>query len=196
VAVLAAIRRTERLTTVRIVALVLALAGVTIMVGAPTERLNPIGVALALVSALLYSAYLPALERVQQGIPALISSFLLIVGAATGFLVSAIFARELVVPTGLSVWTNLFLLAFVSTVIAFSFLIKGLAVLGPVRTAIIATVEPFFTAVLGVVVLKNEPRISTLVGGVLIAAAVLVIEWSSAKATTAQQQRVAVARSR
>lgn len=196
VAVLAAIRRTERLTPVRIAALVLALSGVTIMVGAPTERLNPIGVALALVSALLYSAYLPALERVQQDLPALVSSFLLIVGAATGFLVSAIFARELFVPAGLPVWTNLFLLAFVSTVIAFSFLIKGLAVLGPVRTAIIATVEPFFTAVLGVLVLKNEPRISTLVGGVMIAGAVLTIEWSSARAATAQQQRVAVARSR
>jgi drug/metabolite transporter (DMT)-like permease len=197
VAVLAAIRRTERLTPVRIVALILALSGVTIMVGAPTERLNPIGVTLALVSALLYSAYLPALERVQQDIPALISSFLLIVGAATGFVLAAIFAGELFVPTGAAVWTNLFLLAFVSTVIAFSFLIKGLSVLGPVRTAIIATVEPFFTAVLGVLVLRNEPRISTLVGGGLIGGAVLVIEWSSARAAaTAQQQRVAVARSR
>src|SRR5438552_4035147 len=36
VTVLAAIRRTERLTPVRIVALMLALAGVTVMVGAPT----------------------------------------------------------------------------------------------------------------------------------------------------------------
>src|SRR6185503_10781624 len=66
VAMLAAIRRTERLTTVRTIALVLALAGVTIMVGAPTERLDPRGVMLALASALLYSAYLPALERAQE----------------------------------------------------------------------------------------------------------------------------------
>src|SRR6266550_8072686 len=72
VALLAAIRRTERLTPVRVIALALALAGVTIMVGAPTEKLNPIGVMLALGSALLYSAYLPALEHVQAGIPAVI----------------------------------------------------------------------------------------------------------------------------
>src|SRR5256885_12603690 len=49
VALFAAIRRTERLTPLRIVALTLALAGVTIMVGAPTEKLDPIGVLLALV---------------------------------------------------------------------------------------------------------------------------------------------------
>lgn len=182
VATLAAVRGTERLTTVRTIALVLALAGVTIMVGAPTERLDPRGVMLALASALLYSAYLPALERAQEDTPALLSALLLIVGAAITFLVVSLVAGELYLPAGLAVWTNIFLLAFVSTVIAFSTLIKGLSVLGPVRTAIIATVEPFFTAILGVVVLQNQLRLSTLIGGVLIAAAVLMIELSSARA--------------
>jgi drug/metabolite transporter (DMT)-like permease len=182
VALLAAVRG-ERLTPIRVLALILALTGVTIMVGAPTERLNPVGVALALGSALLYSAYLPALERVQRGVPALLSTFLLIAGAATAFLIAAGVTRDFRLPVGTAIWTNIVLLAFVSTVIAFSSLIKGLAVLGPVRTAIIATVEPFFTAVLGVLILKNEPRSETLVGGILIAAAVLMIEWNSARAT-------------
>jgi drug/metabolite transporter (DMT)-like permease len=183
VALLAAIRRTERLTPIRVFALMLALAGVTIMVGAPTEKLNPIGVMLALGSALLYSAYLPALEHVQDGIPALLSTFLLIVGAAISFVIAALFAGELFVPRGTAIWSNIFLLALVSTVIAFSALIKGLSVLGPVRTAIIATVEPFFTAILGALVLGNRFGAATMVGGVLIAAAVLVIEWSSTRTT-------------
>jgi drug/metabolite transporter (DMT)-like permease len=183
VALLAAIRRTERLTPVRIVALVLALAGVTIMVGAPTEKLHPTGVMLALASALLYSAYLPALERVQQGISAMLSTFLLISGAAISFLIFSVLTGELFIPRDAAVWSNIFLLAFVSTVIAFSTLIKGLSVLGPVRTAIIATVEPFFTAILGVLVLGNQLRMATVVGGIFIATAVLVIEWSSARAT-------------
>lgn len=181
VAILAAIRRTEPLNVARIIALVLALTGVTIMVGAPTERLNPVGVTLALTSALLYSAYLPALEQVQQGIPAVIATFGLVIGAAIAFVVAAIVGDELFLPTGKEVWANIFLLAFASTVIAFSFLIAGLAVLGPVRTAIIATVEPFFTALLGAVVLGNAFHSSTFAGGVLIAAAVLTIEWSSGK---------------
>ncbi|MFL5603939.1 MAG: EamA family transporter, partial [Gemmatimonadaceae bacterium] len=88
---------------------------------------------------------------------------------------------HLFVPSGAPVWTNIFLLAFVSTAIAFTSLIKGLSVLGPVRTSIVATVEPFFTAILGVVVLRNPFNTSTLVGGVLIAVAILLIEWSSAR---------------
>ena len=182
VALLAAVRRTEKLTSMRVIALTLALIGVTVMVGAPsTDKLNPIGVILALASALLYSAYLPSLEHLQQGMPALVATFLLVVGAAATFVIVALFVRELYVPTALSVWSNILVLALVSTVIAFSTLIKGLSVLGPVRTAIIATVEPFFTAILGVAVLGNQLTLTTLVGGILIAAAVLLIQWSSTR---------------
>jgi drug/metabolite transporter (DMT)-like permease len=182
VALLAAMRRTEKLTSVRAIALTLALVGVTVMVGAPsTDKLNPIGVTLALGSALLYSAYLPSLAYLQQGIPAFVSTFVLVAGAAATFVLAALFARELYVPTTVPVWSNIVLLALVSTVIAFSTLIKGLSVLGPVRTAIIATVEPFFTAMLGVAVLGNQLTITTLVGGILIAAAVLLIQWSSTR---------------
>jgi drug/metabolite transporter (DMT)-like permease len=182
VALVAAIRRAEKLTSMRAIALTLALVGVTVMVGAPsTDKLNPIGVILALASALLYSAYLPSLEHLQQGIPALVATFLLVVGAAVTFVIAALSAGDLYLPRAVPVWSNIVVLALVSTVIAFSSLIKGLSVLGPVRTAIIATVEPFFTAMLGVAVLGNQLTITTLVGGILIAAAVLLIQWSSTR---------------
>ncbi len=179
VALLAAVRRTERLTLIRVTALTMALIGVTVMVGAPSaEKLHPIGVALALGSALLYTVYLPALEHVQNGVPAMLSAFLLVVGAGVSFILAALVTGNLHVPAGLPLWTNLFLLSLVATVIAFSALIKGLAVLGPVRTAIIATVEPFFTAILGALVLRDRLPATTLIGGVLIAVAVLLIQWS------------------
>ena len=181
VAIIAVIRRTERLTLLRVTALTFALVGVTVMVGAPVGQLNPIGVTLALASALLYSIYLPALEYVQEGVPAMFATFLLILGAAFSFIVAAGFAHELFLPRDAEVWMNIVLLAVVSTVIAFSSLIKGLSVLGPVRTAIIATVEPFFTAILGVIVLGAQLGSATIVGGMLIAAAILVIEWSSTR---------------
>jgi drug/metabolite transporter (DMT)-like permease len=44
-------------------------------------------------------------------------------------------------------------------------------------------VEPFFTAILGALVLGNQFGAATLIGGVFIAAAVLVIEWSSTRIT-------------
>jgi len=183
VALLGVVRRTEKLTPVRVAALTMALIGVTVMVGAPSaEKLHPAGVALALGSALLYTVYLPVLQHVQRGVPAMLSAFLLVVGAGISFTIAAGFSGNLHVPDGAPLWANLFLLSLVSTVIAFSALIKGLAVLGPVRTAIIATVEPFFTAILGALVLTDRLTATTLAGGVLIAAAVLLIQWSSTRA--------------
>jgi drug/metabolite transporter (DMT)-like permease len=179
VALLAAVRRTERLTTLRICALVLALLGVTIMLGAPREKLSIIGVALAFASAIIYSIYLPTLEQVQRGMPAFTASFFLIAGAAIAFVVVALLVGELYLPRSGTVWANISLLAVVSTVFAFAALIKGVSILGPVRTSIIATVEPFFTAVLGVMVLNSQLTVSTLIGGILIGAAILIIEWSS-----------------
>jgi drug/metabolite transporter (DMT)-like permease len=184
VALLAAIRKTEKLTPIRIIALTMALAGVTIMVGAPTEHLNPLGVLLAVASALLYSAYLPALEHVQEGVQPVVATFLLILGAAIAFVIAALLSGELFLPAGIAVWSRIIVLAIVSTVIAFLTLIKGLAILGPVRTSIIATVEPFFTATLGVLVLANQLNVSTLLGGILIAGAVLLIQWSSTQLAT------------
>jgi drug/metabolite transporter (DMT)-like permease len=49
-------------------------------------------------------------------------------------------------------------------------------VLGPVRTAIVSTVEPFFTALMGAWLLDQPLTFTTLVGGALIAAAVILLQ--------------------
>jgi drug/metabolite transporter (DMT)-like permease len=64
----------------------------------------------------------------------------------------------------------------VCTVLAFLAFMRGLGRLGPVRTAIVSTVEPFFTAVLGALVLGQAFGPATLAGGALIAAAVLLLQ--------------------
>jgi drug/metabolite transporter (DMT)-like permease len=197
VTLLAALSGAERLTPMSISALTLALIGVTVIVGVrTTEKLNPIGVTLALASAILYSAYLPSLNHFQQRVPALVCAFLVALGAGVSFVLSAMFGKQLYFPSGLVVWSNILILALVSTVIAFSALIKGLSVLGPVRTAIIATVEPFFTAILGVTILGNELTVTVLIGGVFIAAAVLVIQWNSGHIEISVEQPVADAQLR
>ena len=112
------------------------------------------------------------------------ATLVLIVGAAVSFLLAGAFAGELYLPRDTAVWANILLLAVVSTVIAFTTLIKGLSVLGPVRTAIIATVEPFFTAILGAAVLGADLAPATIIGGILIAGAILIIEWSAMRVAT------------
>ncbi len=180
VALLSAVTGAEKLTRWRIAALALALAGVTVMVGAPgSGTLNGRGVALALGASFLYAAYLPVLRKIQRDVPPRTATFFLVIGAAIFFVVAALLKGGLTVPARPDARWEIAILAVVSTGLAFPALIAGLAVLGPVRTAIIATVEPFFTALLGALVLKDQLHSTTLVGGILIILAVILIEWSS-----------------
>ena len=87
-------------------------------------------------------------------------------------------ALELQLPDSVELWRYLILLALLSTVVAFAALISGLRVLGPVRTSIIATIEPFFTAMLGVVLLGQPLSRNTVSGGVLIASAVILLQFA------------------
>jgi drug/metabolite transporter (DMT)-like permease len=61
-------------------------------------------------------------------------------------------------------------------VLAFLAFLRGLAEIGPVRTAIVSTVEPFWTALLGSIVLGQQIGPRTLGGGLLIAAAVVLLQ--------------------
>ena len=73
-------------------------------------------------------------------------------------------------------WAAVLILAVVSTVLAFLAFLRGLAEIGPVRTAIVSTIEPFWTALLGSAVLGQQIGMQTLAGGLLIAAAVILLQ--------------------
>lgn len=188
IAVVAAIRRTEQMTRIRIMALALALAGLAVMLGSPNaESLNPAGVTIALGAAFLYSVYLPAIESAQRGVDPLVSTFYLVTGVTISFFILSLVTGQLMLPQSLSLWGYVVLLALVCTVLAFRSLIGGLRILGPVRTSIISTAEPFYTALLGVAVLGDHLTTRTLLGGVSIATAVLLLQWHDGERATGRR---------
>jgi drug/metabolite transporter (DMT)-like permease len=179
VALISAALGREELTLVRFIALSIAMMGIVVMVGAPSSAsLNGFGVVLALGVALLYALYLPALQRAQENVPTNVATFYLIAGVLMSFFTVNLFNRTLYFPTTTEMWWYLLLLSLFCTVFAFGTLVAGLRVLGPVRTSIVATIEPFFTTLLGVMLLGETMTRGTIVGGALIASAVLLLQVS------------------
>lgn len=177
VAIIARVRHSEPLTPVRLLALGLSLAGIFVMVGAPGgSALHPMGVALALVAALLYAAYIPMINSLQRGLTPVATATFMSAGAAVLLGAVAAVRGEVVIDLHATAWAAILALALVSTVAAFLLFLRGLRVLGPVRTAIVSTVEPFFTAVLGTWFLSQPLTSTTIVGGLLIAAAVVLLQ--------------------
>lgn len=180
VTAISAARGREKLTRERLVALVIAMAGIAVMVGSPAGGTNNcVGIAMALGTAFLYALYLPMINDAQGQMPPTLSSFYLIIGIAASFLVVSLAAGQFTIPVGINIWSILVLLALVGTVLAFGTLFAGLKVLGPVRTSIISTIEPFFTATLGAVVLDQALTLATIIGGAMIAIAVIVLEYNN-----------------
>ena len=177
VAVISAARGVERLTAPRVVALLMSLAGIGLMVGLPgSGAMNPAGVAFALGGALLYAMYIPMINHFGRGLPAAVTSAYAAGGAALVLLVVALTQGVPQVTFTPLAWTAIVALAVICTVLAFIIFLRGLAVIGPVRTAIVSTVEPFWTALLGSLVLGQSIGPRVFIGGSLIALAVVLLQ--------------------
>lgn len=177
VAVISALRGLERVDTRKLTALALALAGLVVIIGAPRAAALPLaGVACALGAAFIYAVYIPLLHWMRGPLSASAASALVIAGAGITYTVAAAWRGELHVAMPGPAWAVVMTLAIGSTVVTFIAFLNGLAVLGPVRTAVISTIEPFYTALLGALVLGQAVGPGTIVGGALIATAVLLLQ--------------------
>ncbi len=177
VALLSVLRGIDRVDARKVTALTLALGGIAVILGGPrTAALPATGVILALSAAFIYAAYIPALHWLRGPLSAAAASAFIIAGAAAVYLAAAAWRGELHIQQPGAAWGVVATLALGSTVVTFIAFLNGLAVLGAVRTAIISTVEPFYTAVLGAIVLGQAAGPGTIVGGALIAAAVLLLQ--------------------
>lgn len=176
VAVITALRGIERLDRTRVTALALALGGIGFMVGAPSAAsLNPRGVATVLTAALVYALYIPVLGTLQRQREAIDVSRAIAVGGAVLFAAWAVVTGTLFgIPDGTAFGVSA--LQGVLSAVSFLTFLAGLRVLGPVRTAIASTVEPFWTTMLGLVLLRQPVGTGTLIGGVAIMGAVLLLQ--------------------
>lgn len=180
VALFAALAGLERLTRTRIAALLLALVGITLMVGSPWSAAMPLpGVLRALGAAVIYALYIPLLHWLRGPLSASVASAYVIAGAATVFLVTAGTGGTLFAGMTAAMWAIALVLALFSTGVAFVAFLRGLEVLGPVRTAIVSTLEPFWTALLGALLLAQPVGATTITGGACIMIAILMLQRSS-----------------
>lgn len=169
-----AVRGAERLTARRIAALALSFGGVALMVGTPGTGAMPWqGIALALGAAIVYGVYIPVMQYMQKDYPVSVTSAYAKIGSAACFLALAAANQSFTASMTVTAWSAILALTVLSTVLPSVLFLMGLMRLGPVRTAIVSTVEPFLTAALGALVLQQPLTAGTLGGGLLIIAAVL-----------------------
>jgi drug/metabolite transporter (DMT)-like permease len=168
----------ERADARRFAALVLASAGLALVVaGAGAGKLDPLGVGFALAAAVVYTTYILVGDGVAGRVPARVLSTLVCTGAAIT-LVSGSAALGELRPGDVSLegWGWLASLAVVSTVASIGLFFAGLKRVGPTTASILSTLEPVVTVVLAFIVFGETLGVVQLLGGALVIGAVLVLQ--------------------
>jgi drug/metabolite transporter (DMT)-like permease len=178
VALLAAWRGHEKLASRTLVALSIALAGTALTVGpalvGDATRVHPAGIALGVLSALIYAVYIVASTGVAARVDPLAMSTVVIASAAVPFATLAL-ARGASLPASASGWAAVAAIALVSTVAVITWFFAGLKRIGPTRASTLSTVEPAVTVALAALVLDERIAAVQLAGGAMICAAVVLL---------------------
>lgn len=167
----------ERLDGRRLTALGLTSGGLVLVVGgAGTGALDPLGTALGLGAAVVYSAYILVSDGIAGRVRPYVLSALVCTGAAISLTAGSALLGELrpsdVTAAG---WGWLAGIAIVSTVAAISLFFAGLRRAGPTTASILATVEPVVTVTLASLIFGETLGAVQVAGGALVLAAVLAL---------------------
>ncbi len=173
VTVLAAVVLKQRLTPVRIGAVVVALVGTGLTIGEVGGG-RPLGIVLGLGSAVSYAIYILLCSRVGPRAGAIPAATVIMLSAAAVLgVVTAVHGPAL--PTAPAGWLAIAALALVSTVVAIVAFLAGLARIGPAEASTVSTIEPVVTVGLAAVVLAEGISTIQVIGGTLILAAVVIL---------------------
>jgi len=173
VAILSRLIFKEYLTPLRIIAILLAFSGTALIVG-PSPAGSPLGIALGINAAVVYSLYIMAGTHLLKSATPVAGSFIIMLGAALVFG----FSNGVVgfsLPSGLLGWWAILGVAIISTVIAITFFLIGITAIGPTRASILSTFEPIFTVMLAALFLNEPIGIPTIIGGAAILSASVLL---------------------
>lgn len=136
-----------------------------------------LGMVLAITGAAIYSIYIIIGTQVLKRVTVVQSSAVIFAsaGAASGILM--LFNGPHLPETNTG-WTVILAIVMITTVLPVAAFLAGLERIGPTTAAMLSTLEPVVTVILGVVGLHETLQPVTLMGGGLILIAVLLLTYS------------------
>jgi drug/metabolite transporter (DMT)-like permease len=179
----------ERASGRTAIALALSCSGIVlVLAGAAGGALDPLGTALGLGAAVVYSAYILISEGVTARVGALALSTLVCTGAAATLTVAGLAGGGLDLgATSIAGLGWIAAIAVVSTVGAVGLFFAGLARVGPSAASILSTLEPVVTVGLAFLAFGTSLGPAQLAGGALVLAAAVVVQAGRGPQTAADE---------
>lgn len=162
----------EKVSWIKVLAIMLALVGTALTVDPAGGKL--IGILLAIASALIYSVYIIVGTNVMKHVSAVQSSLIIFASAAVVYgILTGINGAHL--PSTRSGWLGIAGIVLVATVIPVATFLAGLERIGPTNAAMLSTLEPVVTVLLAGLIFSERLQPITIFGGALILVAVILL---------------------
>jgi drug/metabolite transporter (DMT)-like permease len=172
VAVLSVFFLKEKLTPIKIAALVLATLGAALT--ANPQGGQWLGIFFALASGLIYSVYIIVGDGVMKQVSAIPSSTVIFASAGVVYgILTAVNHPHW--PAGGAGWLAVAGITVIATVIPVTTFLAGLKRIGATNAAMLSTLEPVVTVILAAWLFSESLAPVSLLGGGLILAAVIVL---------------------
>jgi drug/metabolite transporter (DMT)-like permease len=156
----------ERTSRLKLLALLLALGGVTLATGLSLAGLS-VGALWALFAAMAYgSAIIYGTRRIRHDNP-LASAAVVLLGCAATFAVAALLQEARFPATG-QAWLATLGLALFATLIPVAAFLAGSPAVGPSTAATLSTVEPLVAVAIAVWLMGEQLTLGMLGGGVMV----------------------------
>jgi drug/metabolite transporter (DMT)-like permease len=168
-------RTRRRPRTPVLIALPPALVGTWLAASPEAAGAPRAGVLLALAAGLWYAVFLLVLDRVTPGVPSILSTAYILLGAAISFVLALPFTGGYAPPATPAAWAAVLGMVASATLCGFFLFVAGMKRTGPQVAAILSTFEPLGTLVLAVVFLGERLRPGQWIGAALILVAAVVL---------------------
>lgn len=171
----------ETFTRRKVAALVIAVAGLGLILGASWKGINMIGAGYAILAAVTYAGYIVASSRVVREVPSLTMSAYICSAAAVAFLAVGCLSGSLhLEQLAVDGWQWVAAIALVSTVLPVVSFFAGVRLTGAYQAAIISTLEPWITGIFSAWLLTERLTAAQFIGGVMIIGGIIMLQMQSA----------------
>ncbi|BDE05192.1 hypothetical protein WPS_04680 [Vulcanimicrobium alpinum] len=168
--VVARTRRVDRIVALSVLG---ALAGVAIVVGVPDRANTPAGIALALIGAIAFAAYLLAVRAVDSRYDTLAVTARTYAYAALALAVATLAVRDPFPPAGdVRAWGGILAMALVSQLFGHTAMNAGVRILSATLVSTFTLLEPVIAALLAAWLFGERLGGGTALGALVILAAI------------------------
>ena len=160
----------------KIAAIAVAFIGTSLVAQGPAGATAPAGIAFALLSASIYSAYVLVGSRVFADTPPIAAAATVMSATALAYVMFGALAGGLAMPASSTQAEMIAAIAVIGTAVPVLTFVMGMPRIGPSRASIVSTVEPVVTVLLATAVLAEPLHLIQVVGAMLVLASVAVLE--------------------